>query len=496
VVFIVSRCLYFLAGVRFDMQPLQFYWQIVDPVLLHDAFWQSLFYLRGQLPGFNFFVGAMIHLFPGHLTVAFHTIYLCLGLTFAICLFLLLDRMRIGKLLASVITIVLIVNPVTVLYENLLFYEYPLAVLFSVAALFLNRYVSHGRRSDGMILFTSLALIGLLRVTFHLLWFWLAVALVLYILPRWRLRTILCAAMPGALLSTIYIKNLMIFGLLAPGSDVYGAQSFANFVGTSVTPDTLQRLIASGAVSPILLYDSDFTNPSLVRLVALPPSTGIPILDKRLKSNGRINMDSLWVAALGRQLRRDGLVLLRSSPPAVLTTLWRNVRRYFLPADTDWPFDGRQSTRNQDVLARLLKLSDLLMAGKLPHSRHAFITYLTIPLVYCFGFRRLARWFKRGIRRPLGNARNVTIAFALGNIAYLTAVVLLFTYGDQNRYRFEVSALSTLLFGLWISAVVKTIGQSRATPFRALPEIPRYCPGSGRRTMRGGLADAGSERLL
>jgi hypothetical protein len=101
VIFIVSRCLYFLAGVRFDMEPLQFYWQIVDPVLLHEAFWQSLSYLRGQVPGFNFFVGTIIHLFPEHQSTSFHATYLCLDLIVAIYLFTLLDRTRVGKHLVS-----------------------------------------------------------------------------------------------------------------------------------------------------------------------------------------------------------------------------------------------------------------------------------------------------------------------------------------------------------------------------------------------------------
>jgi hypothetical protein len=476
-IFILSRWLYFLAGVRFDMEPLQFYWQIVDPVLLHDAFWQSLFYLRGQVPGFNFFVGAIMHLFPAHQSAAFHATYLCLGLLLAICLFTLLDRMHVGKLLALVITTFFIVSPVTVLYENLLFYEYPLAVLFCVATLFIHRYVSEGRRIDGIIFFASLAFIGLLRVTFHFLWFWLAVALLLYTVPRWRRRTILCAAMPGTLLSVIYIKNLVIFGLLAPGSDVYGAIVIGNLTNTPANRDNIKALIASDAISPILLYDYDYENPSLVRIVAPPPGTGIPILDNRLKSSGRISMDSLWIAALGHQLRKDGLVLLRSSSPAaILRTIRHNILLYFLPSDTNWPFDGRQSTRNQHVLARSLKATNLLMAGKLPNSRYALISYLVIPLSYFFGIYRLRRRLTQGIR-PVLSAQDLTLGFAIGNIAYLSTVILLFSFADQNRYRFEVSALFTLLFGLSASAIVTTIGRSRWAPFAARRSSTRELPG-------------------
>src|SRR5271165_3335679 len=95
--FVSSRCLYYWLGVRFDTENLDFYWQIIDPVLLRDDLWRSLFYLRAQLPGFNLYLGLMIHLFPSHLTAAFHMSYLALGLALGICLFLLLDRLRLSS---------------------------------------------------------------------------------------------------------------------------------------------------------------------------------------------------------------------------------------------------------------------------------------------------------------------------------------------------------------------------------------------------------------
>ncbi len=172
------------------MAPLQFYFQIIDPVLLRDALWQSLFYLRTQAPGFNLFVGMVIHVFPRHQHAAFHAIYLTLGLILAVCLFILLNRVLKNEILAAALAIVFVVNPVTVLYENLLFYEYPLAVLFCIAALFLHRYATGGRRLDGIAFFTALAAIGLIRVVYHLVWFGLIVSLLLYTMPRWRPRTL------------------------------------------------------------------------------------------------------------------------------------------------------------------------------------------------------------------------------------------------------------------------------------------------------------------
>ena len=124
----VSRCLYYRMGVRFDAEPLTFYWQLMDPVLLHDALWQSLFYLRTQPPGLDLFIGVIMHLFPGYETAAFQAAYLALGLILTVSLFLLLDRLHVNRGLALLITVICVVSPATELYENLLFYEYPIAV--------------------------------------------------------------------------------------------------------------------------------------------------------------------------------------------------------------------------------------------------------------------------------------------------------------------------------------------------------------------------------
>jgi len=433
-------------GVHFYTAPLSFYWQIIDPVLLRDDPWRSLFYLRSQLPGFNLYIGVIMHLFPRHFLDVAHATYLGLGLALGICLFLLLDRLRLSRPVAFLIAVVSMINPVTVLYENWLFYEYPIAVLFCVSALFLHRYAQSQDRIDGLLLFTSLACIALLRVIFHLMWFWMIAAVLIYVLPRCRRRTALCAVAPGALLALIYVKSFILFGLWMPGSDVFGAINLATMAAHSLTPDVVRSAAANGTVSPILLYFPHLEDQTLLQVAPIPPKTGIRILDERLKSTGAINMDSLWMAAIGRQLHQDGLVLARSYPKAVLTTLWRNVERFFLPADANWPFDGTQQS-NRQVLGPLLAAYDLAVSGKLPGHRYSFISWLALPCLFWFGLRRSARWLKRAIRKPYASPRDLTIVFAFGNTAYLSAVIILSVHMDQNRYLFEVFPLFAILLG-------------------------------------------------
>jgi len=461
-IFIISRILYWWRGVRFDSGSLDSWW-IIDPTLLRDRPWQSLFYLRTQLPGLNVYIALIMHLFPRHSTAAFHATYVGLGLMLAICLFLLLDRLRVNRILAVFITVVAVMSPVTVLYENWLSYEYPLAVLFCISALFLHRYASSHDGFDGVVLFTALALIGLFRVIYHFLWFALIVAVLAYALPRFRRRTALCAAAPGALLLVIYLRTVILFGVWAPGSDTYGAINFAFLTSLSVPRDVLVSMSLKREISPILLHGFRFEDAALVDVVPIPPKTGIPILDERLKSTGinRINMDSLWMAEVGRQLRRDGFAILRSHPTATLRTIRRNIINYFLPADVGWPFGSESEHPNQLVLAPFLKRFNLIISGKPPRHNYAFISYVANLCVLWFGLWGSARWLKRVVRRRQVNPRDLTIAFAFGSIAYLSAVVIFYDFTDQNRILFELFPLFAVLLGMLLTLVMRRFRLSR-----------------------------------
>lgn len=451
-VFVLSRFIYSSLGVSFDSAPRLFYWQIIDPVLLRDAPWQSLFYLRNQPPALNVLIAIGTHLFPEHPGRAFYPIYMAMGLALAVCLFLLLDRLGVSRWLAVLITVVCTISPVTVLYENWLFYEYPIIVLFCAATLFLHRYATDCRRRDGLVFFACLACLGLFRVIYHWVWFLAIAALLCYAMPRWRRRTLLCAAGPAIMLLAFYAKSLLLFGVWTPGNDVYGSIAFSTMARGDLTRYQLARLATKGLISRLFVYTLDDVD-KVTPIVPPPLPTGIPILDNRVKSTGVASLDSLWMVEVCKQLRRDGVSLLRYRPLAVLGTIRDNIGRYFLPADIGWPFDGRPDT-NALVLAPVLARYDLATTGTIPGHQFAWLSYITTPLLLWFGLVRSVRWLRGAIRHQARNAQELTIFFAFGNIAYVSAVVILHDFTDQNRIMFEVFPLFAVLLGCSIASVI------------------------------------------
>ena len=398
-VFAASRIIYWRIGVRFDIVPLTFYQQYIDPALLKHDLWRSIFYLEQQPPTFNAYLGAILHLAPNRPGAAFHFSFLCVGLGLSISLFVLMERLGVNRLVALSIALVFTLSPSTVLYENLLFYEYPLTALLCIAALFLHRYSTERRFFDGLVFFGLLALIASIRVIYHLAWFGAMAALVGLALPKWRKQSTLAAAIPAIFLVTYYAKHFVLFHNVVPGGAIYQGINMSITTSNRLPPGALDPLIKTGKISPVLtmkmagiiegIGSKDPENTLLASIVPLPPKTGVPVLDECLKSNGKPNVNCRWFSKVAKLLMKDSLVVLRFYPKTYLASVGRNIHRYLVPDTDNWPFDGR----GRDIpklLSRWLGLYNLLIAGRWPSAAwnqwsQPWFFFLALPSLIGFG---------------------------------------------------------------------------------------------------------------
>lgn len=467
VCWILSRCLYFsYLGVRFDSSPLGSYLQYIDPMLLKTALWQSTFYLNDQPPFFNLFLGIMLQLFDGHVGWAFQAVYYGLGLGLAIALFLLLVRLGIFPALAFLTTALFCLSPITVLYENWLFYTYPITFLLVLSALFLHRYLVSERTADAAVFFSAMAVIVLTRGVFH--WAWLALVLLTLWLgyPRMRRQLALAAALPCLVVGALYCKNYLVFGTMFPGQ-AYQKTNFGLMVFGNLSSLAKQELIATGRVSEL----AD-TGPYSWRDVnqyrrLLPPikKWGIPVLDQEVKSTGFPNWHSEAITELAAVYYRDAKIAARQYPIAYVRAVVSNLEHYFLPADQTFPFFGGEGpwppNANALRMRKLLRAWNLLFAGQLPFmglaGRVPWLNLVAFPICFLFGCRWVGRWGfgRNGIGGRSGNANAAVILFMLYNIAYLATVTILFSVFDHSRYRFKVSPFYAVLFSVFAVSLVQ-----------------------------------------
>ena len=158
-VFAASRIAYFAAGVRFNTAPLTSAIQLLPEHLLQHDLVRSLWYLHSQPPGFNVFVGILLHV-PGGRAWVFGSVYLAMGLALVCTMFALMVELGTPDRFAVLAAAAFVVSPITVLYENWLFYSYPVALMLCGTALCFARFARTQRIAYAVGFGSLLSLLG------------------------------------------------------------------------------------------------------------------------------------------------------------------------------------------------------------------------------------------------------------------------------------------------------------------------------------------------
>ncbi len=447
-VFGLSRWICYSGGVRFDPRSITYYLQYIDPPLLKSSLWESLFYLKEQPPLFNLFLGIVLKLVPDQdLAPVFHAFFLSCGAILALTLLSLLRRMGVSKGLSFLIAFVFTISPVTILYENWLFYAYPLVMLFCLATLMLHRFLSSRRRADAIFFFSILGLIPAIRGTYHFLWFVLIAGALVWLLPSQKRVLLGAMALPGLLLLSIYIKNVFVSGNILGGGDVLQAMNAVKMTTDFLPPSVLPSVVAQGKVSPILTRAFNLLPASareFRQFVPEPPPTGVALLDRPFKTGGGMNLNARWMSELARAYAPGTRFLMLHYPGALGRHILSNLKNYFTLGGEAVTFEGATNAR---ALERPLRFYHKV-AGK------PWFVPVVYVLILCFGLIQATVWMVRRQSDPTAteDPRKIVILFAIFNIVYAGAVTVLFSFGDHNRYRTEIAALYAVLGGLLLES--------------------------------------------
>jgi len=464
---VLSRIAYWTAlGVRFDADTLPWYIQYIDPPLLRTRLVESLLYLHDQPPLFNLFLGVVLKAFPERYAAAFAVLYLGCGLLLACGLFLLLVRLGTSAPLAAALTLAFSIHPGTVLYENWLFYTYPVACMLCLAALFLHRWVEGRKLADGVLLGLLLALVVLTRGTFHPVWLLAIVVGLWLLLPESRRQLAYVGLIPLLLVALVYAKNYVLFDKAVSGKFILSSTL------TTLTVDRLpaaerERLVRAGELS-----QASGVRPRMQRLADYEAflgrfeDTGIALLDQRVKASGMPNYHHLGWDAVGDLQYRDAMYVLRRYPRLYLGAVWENFGRYFDPAASYFstpfaPPEYPNSERLEGLMNALARLQT--------RPFHAVVLGACALFAAWVGARWLLLRFGRGRteRAPREDALAITLLFCLFNVVFLGLVTVLLSDGEQNRYRFKVTPLYFAMFGVLLGSLARRFAAARSASRRA-----------------------------
>ncbi len=455
-VFVVSRLVFFWSGVRFDIQPLYTGIQLADPVWLKTRLWETLFYLHGQPPLFNLFVGAILKFFPQNFVPVFHALYIANGYLLAVGFYRLLRRFHITTGWATALVCYFMVNPATILLENWLLYTYFILMMLTWLAVVLHRFLEKRRFSDLCMLMTMMAVLVWTKSTFHLLWFTLIWAGAFVLLRKEWKRLLLAGIIPFILVAALYLKNYYVFRTFTT-SRAWMAFNILEMSAKLVPPDTIDQLFADNTMRS---YPGGVTN-----------RTGIPVLDEVIKpSSGEKNWHSLLAWHYAEIDLENTRYLLKHYPGSYRYSVSRAYLMYFFPGPTDVTFPNRTYiAAYEDAYHFMFRRLNAINGGDL-YSKKLLLWYhfdrmnwddwgtsLYAAMVLCyvvalFGgiFLALIEWR----RRPQNLSFILTLLFMAFNILYLTMGSNLFAWIGANRYRFVLEPYYLTMFAAVIRAFV------------------------------------------
>lgn len=454
--FVVSRIIAYAAGVRFDVAPLHVFHQYLDPMLLADDLARSLWYLHTQPPLFNLLLGVLIKLDSSAIHITAWILWLICGATITVGLYRLMVELSVPVKLAVILVIAFIVSPAALMYENWLFYTYPVAAVIVVSALALTRYVRTSQTRHLVVLMAMLTVLCLTRTTFHLVWIVPVVAWLLRVMPGNRRRIATAGMIVLLIVGGWYLKNAVVFGQFT--ASTWLGMNVARI--TTMRLDSAERrsLIASGELSQVALI------PPFSPLDSYPVyqqqwgETGIPALDHPAPS-GRNNYNALAYARLSSIYAADAIATLRNRPAAYLDGAVAAYVSYLMPASDYW--FGNDNARALGWYQRAYTAAvfwqplprtaydTMSSADRTPLTRLATIGWgivvmIAIVLVGSLQLLRGPRTWER-----------VSITYMLATALWVTVVGNALDTGENNRFRFEIDPLWICLFGIVAARVFR-----------------------------------------
>jgi len=445
--YLLSRLFFFFLGIRFlGLDKLPVFLQYIDPPLLKHDLLASLYYSSFP-PLYNLIVGVQLKLF-GESPTAFWLWHLLLGWALTLVLYALMTDLGVGPRLATIGTLLYMVLPPVVLYENWLFYSYLETLLFTLAVWSMLRFARQPAWWWSGTLFACSTALALLngRMMFYVL----LIGLFLWwqgrrsgqkIIP---IRTILASATPLLLILFVMAKNAWLFGTFTV--DPHFGFHMGNGLIYSTWDDPETHAVCVRDYPILLIPPTKFPPPEKVGLEP-PARTGIALLDDLTRSGGEPNFHSQYYLEVSKMYSDAIQDFIIHHPLLYAKFVGRALVNYWEPSD-HYLFFPKQNLQTLGVY-------DTLYDEVYP----AFFCFYVAGLIYAFYIGARNRW---------GDATSLALGFAVVTVAY-TMLAVLVTYGENDRYKFTIEPL------LWVLAICM-IQQTMRNAAKSSPNSPATKP--------------------
>lgn len=443
--FIVSRLFYLHAGLQFDLTPPRYFYQFIDPELLRNRLFESVWYLHGQPPLFNLLTGLLYRWFSPQSAV-FQLLFFILGLALSLVLYWLGLRLGLGRWLSALLAAWFMVSPATVFYENLYFYTYPVAFILVLSALALGKFLETKNSWWGLGFFGLLASLCLTWALFHLTWMLAVIVLVgLYYRP-WR-RLALISLLPVMLVTGWYAKNYVLFGSFGASSWAGMNLSHVTFLSPLTPASVREEMVEQGILPPYPVVEAFRPVDHYEGFMPVPSPRGIPVLDEPLKSTEAVNFNHSFYIDLSDKMLGDAIDFIQTRPDLYFTSVKQGFSIYFHSSSDYLLLKDKPAPRLEKLWDRIF-YGQLEQYGEDPADRwEGDPRYVGWGLVVMYAAAILYGVKRALVPEPSDPAVAAVITFMTFTIIYFTIMANFMDLGENNRFRFALDPLVLLLFG-------------------------------------------------
>ncbi len=441
--FSLSRLTFYLMGVRYNLSSLDWFWQYLEPSILQDHLLRGLINLHSQPPGFNLFIGLILKICSNSSLSCFQAIYMILGFFLYCSIYSILRLAHFSKSWAILSAFIFIISPSSILYENWLFYTYPVAVLLVLGALALHYFQNRLNPRYAILFLLLMTSICFIRSAFHLVYLIACIPFVL--IPRGvQRRKIASFAFIGVCLITIlYLKNLFMFGFF--GSSSWTGMNLYKITSRYIEPETITQMVLSKGITETALvppFNYLEKYPEKFRISSHYNST-VPELTSPQKPSGHPNFNHEAYISIAKEYQNAATYIIRHYPRLYLLSVFDAWLRYCEPSWRDifllpnvqelTIYIGKLSIIRENIDVDLQAFTRVVFGTNSINNTYPLTGLLFLPIVLLVICIRSIIWIYRLIRYK--NIDGLTFVFMTMTVMYIAVLGNAVEYGENNRFR-------------------------------------------------------------
>jgi len=257
IVFFMAQLLYALAHAGFYTNYYSALTQVATAIpaidVIHQHFWQSLYYYHIAPPLYFLYAFGFALLFPPDGQLGIYILHTILGLLAVYALYRVQERLGINKKLAVFLITLFLLSPSFNLYQTMGWYDFPVACLLLISTWCFIQLYDAPSFKRGCVFFGIIALLCGIRSLYHVnLYFVPLIILTLFFIKVNRKQVLLSCLIPFIFVFSMYFKNYMLFDAFTINS--FSGEVFANVaMQFGLTLEQRQQGVAQGYFSELAL---------------------------------------------------------------------------------------------------------------------------------------------------------------------------------------------------------------------------------------------------